>query len=210
MAIQLKMLKENSKNSFENISWKVSFKSHMVTVNPLNLGFLGPGIFREISKHNYVIIYTMILYYSIFLGQKLTNQQKDALAKLDPNAPWQERILVSHRRLIGILIPFCFFQICWWCLAFKHDLFSLFPERYILSITMILGATVAGNIFLYLSKKNFFNVVFYFYLGMTSEGGGAVAFPVMTLALNIPPPVARDFSLMIQSCGEEIFKNFDN
>ena len=45
---------------------------------------------------------------------------------------------------------------------------------------------------------------------MTSEGGGAVAFPVMTLALNIPPPVARDFSLMIQSCGEEIFKNIEN
>ena len=37
---------------------------------------------------------------------------------------------------------------------------------------------------------------------MTSEGGGAVAFPVMTLALEIPPAVARDFSLMIQSCGE--------
>ena len=40
------------------------------------------------------------------------------------------------------------------------------------------------------------------FIGMTSEGGGAVAFPVMTLALNITPAVARDFSLMIQSCGE--------
>ena len=28
-----------------------------------------------------------------------------------------------------------------------------------------------------------------------------MAFPVMTLALDIPPSVARDFSLMIQSCG---------
>ena len=36
---------------------------------------------------------------------------------------------------------------------------------------------------------------------MTSEGGGAVAFPVMTLAFGIKPAVARDFSLMIQSCG---------
>ena len=40
------------------------------------------------------------------------------------------------------------------------------------------------------------------FIGMTSEGGGAVAFPVMTLALNITPAVARDFSLMIQSCGK--------
>jgi hypothetical protein len=37
---------------------------------------------------------------------------------------------------------------------------------------------------------------------MTTEGGGAVAFPVMTLALNVEPTVARDFSLMIQSCGD--------
>ena len=36
---------------------------------------------------------------------------------------------------------------------------------------------------------------------MTSEGGGAVAFPVMTLAFGITPAIARDFSLMIQSCG---------
>lgn len=36
---------------------------------------------------------------------------------------------------------------------------------------------------------------------MTSEGGGAVAFPVMTLAFGIAPAIARDFSLMIQSCG---------
>ena len=36
---------------------------------------------------------------------------------------------------------------------------------------------------------------------MTSEGGGSVAFPVMTLAFGIAPAVARDFSLMIQSCG---------
>lgn len=36
---------------------------------------------------------------------------------------------------------------------------------------------------------------------MTSEGGGAVAYPVMTLVLKIPSTVARDFSLMIQTCG---------
>ena len=36
---------------------------------------------------------------------------------------------------------------------------------------------------------------------MTSEGGGAVAFPVMTLVFSIKPAIARDFSLMIQSAG---------
>ena len=68
-----------------------------------------------------------------------------------------------------------------WTLAFKHDYFSLFPDRYLLSITMIFGAMIGGA---------------------TSEGGGAVAFPVMTLALGIEPSVARDFSMMCQSCGK--------
>ena len=66
-------------------------------------------------------------------------------------------------------------------MAIKYNFFALFPDRYVLPLTMIVGATVGG---------------------MTSEGGGAVAFPVMTLALGIPPAIARDFSLMIQSCGK--------
>jgi hypothetical protein len=44
--------------------------------------------------------------------------------------------------------------------------------------------------------------------GATSEGGGAVAFPVMTLVLKLAPSVARDFSLMIQCCGENPFQPF--
>ena len=131
-------------------------------------------------------------------GQKLEEKQKQALEALPSDAPFTTRILVKHRRLIGklgkwfkchllsnkhisgILIPLVFFEILWWMQAFKHDYFSYFPDRYLLSITMIFGASIAG---------------------MTSEGGGAVAFPVMTLALGIKPAVARDFSLMIQSCG---------
>ena len=67
------------------------------------------------------------------------------MANIDENAKWTDKIMVKYRRLIGILIPFVFFQVCWWCLAIKHDFFSLFPERYILSLTMVLGATVAGK-----------------------------------------------------------------
>lgn len=40
-----------------------------------------------------------------------------------------------------------------------------------------------------------------FIAGASSEGGGAVAFPVMTLIYKIQPSVARDFSLMVQSFG---------
>ena len=37
---------------------------------------------------------------------------------------------------------------------------------------------------------------------MASEGAGVVAFPVMTLVLNIRSCVARDFSLMVHACGK--------
>ena len=50
--------------------------------------------------------------------------------------------------------------------------------------------------------------ILFVFLGMTSEGGGAVAFPVMTLALKVKPTVARDFSLMIQSCGDTLIIQF--
>ena len=53
-----------------------------------------------------------------------------------------------------------------------------------------------------LKKEDIYFLISKICIGMTSEGGGAVAFPVMTLALNISPGVARDFSLMIQSCGK--------
>ena len=79
-------------------------------------------------------------------GQKLNENQAKALAELDPDAPWSEKLMVNHRRTLGVLIPFCFYQLCWWCLAFKHDFFALFPQRWILSVTMIFGATVAGKL----------------------------------------------------------------
>ncbi len=47
-----------------------------------------------------------------------------------------------------------------------------------------------------------------FIAGATSEGGGAVAFPVMTLVFQIEPVVARDFSLLIQSAGMTFAASF--
>jgi uncharacterized membrane protein YfcA len=49
-----------------------------------------------------------------------------------------------------------------------------------ISVTMIFGSLVGGG---------------------TSEGGGAVAFPVLTKVLNIPAPHARLFTYAIQSIG---------
>ncbi|MEM6568326.1 MAG: sulfite exporter TauE/SafE family protein [Planctomycetota bacterium] len=62
----------------------------------------------------------------------------------------------------------------------RGDRFGLFAENWFMSVTMAFGSFIAGA---------------------TSEGGGAVAFPVMTLGFKIAPSVARDFSLLIQAVG---------
>ena len=110
--------------------------------------------------------------------------QHEAQQNIDPNAPWHERMLAKHRSLISMSIPYLFYNTIWWCLAIKHNFFAYFPNYYPMTITMIFGSAIGGA---------------------TSEGGGAVAFPVMTLALKIPPSIARDFSLMVQSCGKYFF-----
>lgn len=65
-----------------------------------------------------------------------------------------------------------------WALAVPRDL--PLHETWPLGVAMLLGSFIAGA---------------------TSEGGGAIAFPVMTLLFAIPPMVARDFGLMCQTVG---------
>ena len=57
---------------------------------------------------------------------------------------------------------------------------DLFLTNWFMSVTMVFGSFVAGS---------------------TPQGGGAIAFPAMTLIFDIPPSVARNFSLAIQSFG---------
>ncbi len=61
-----------------------------------------------------------------------------------------------------------------------HHTWGLYAKEGFMAVTMVFGSFIAGA---------------------TAEGGGAVAFPVMTLLFHIAPATARDFSLMIQSVG---------
>ena len=70
--------------------------------------------------------------------------------------------------------------ILWLTAVQRGDRWGLFADNWFMSATMAFGSFIAGA---------------------TSEGGGAVAFPVMTLFFGIEPSTARDFSLMIQAVG---------
>lgn len=91
-------------------------------------------------------------------------------------------------QILATLLPASVAWILWLVLMLEGDHWSLFLARaegggipnWYMSLTMMFGSFIAGA---------------------TSEGGGAVAFPVMTLFFKIPPGTARDFSLMIQTVG---------
>lgn len=68
----------------------------------------------------------------------------------------------------------------WLTAVFTSNLWQVVADNLFMAITMAAGSFIAGS---------------------TSEGGGAVAFPVMTLVFGIQPAVARDFAFMIQSVG---------
>jgi uncharacterized membrane protein YfcA len=102
--------------------------------------------------------------------------------------PWS-KFMIDHRKALAIGIPLVIVQVFWWLYMI---LFGNFEDvfcskigdhnepRYYIAIAMIFGSMVAGS---------------------TSEGGAAIAFPVLTLVMGVTPSVARDFSFMIQSVG---------
>ncbi|GAB4024416.1 sulfite exporter TauE/SafE family protein [Spirosoma koreense] len=57
---------------------------------------------------------------------------------------------------------------------------SFLTRRWTAALTMIFGSFIAGS---------------------SPEGSAAISYPVFTLLLKIPPPVARNFSFAIQSIG---------
>jgi uncharacterized membrane protein YfcA len=99
-----------------------------------------------------------------------------ALPSLLKKAVTDEYRITRHPILIGAGVVWSL----WLILMNTGDHWHLFKTDWFMSITMVFGSFIAGA---------------------TSEGGGAVAFPVMTLMFKIKPVIARDFSLMIQSVG---------
>ena len=69
----------------------------------------------------------------------------------------------------------------WWVpTAMSMGIGSLYEKYGLLSVTMVFGSFIAGS---------------------TPLGGGVVAFPVMSLALNVAPSVAREVAFLIQGLG---------
>ncbi|KAI6240564.1 hypothetical protein M3Y99_00451500 [Aphelenchoides fujianensis] len=113
-------------------------------------------------------------------GQELANSgEVDALVDGNTRKTTAEELFVQrNRKYIAFGVPLVIAQFLYWCTSIKHGFYLFFPTHWHMPVTMILGATVAG---------------------MTSEGGGAIAFPVMTFILHMSPKNGRDFSIVIQS-----------
>lgn len=70
--------------------------------------------------------------------------------------------------------------IVWLYLVITTTGFGVYLTHWLYSVMMIVGAAVAG---------------------FTPVGGGAVAYPVLSLYADLTPQIARDFSLAIQAVG---------
>lgn len=113
-------------------------------------------------------------------GQKLSSADAAKIDAAKEHDDWHKSFIARYRRPIGFLVPVVFVQFIFWSAFSSYGRWYIFQEKYVMSLTMVFGGLIAG---------------------MTSEGGGAVAFPVLTLALHATPAVARDVSLMVQACG---------
>mmetsp|Transcript_1641 Transcript_1641/g.6024 ORF Transcript_1641/g.6024 Transcript_1641/m.6024 type:complete len:384 (-) Transcript_1641:89-1240(-) len=111
--------------------------------------------------------------------QVLSAEAQQKLEEAEKLPPFR-RFVVKNRKLISLAIPAILFHAIWWPTMAIGDYWEQFDSKYFMSITMVFGSMFAG---------------------CTSEGGAAVAFPVMTLVFDISPKVARDFSFMIQAQG---------
>lgn len=85
-------------------------------------------------------------------------------------------------RSLRFYAPFAFIVCVVWIAVMIGDpsLFNTVVQHWPAALTMVAGSFIGGA---------------------SAEGGGAVAFPVFTLILNIPPDAARNFSFAIQSVG---------
>lgn len=84
-------------------------------------------------------------------------------------------------KALKLFIPIALFILMLWSIYMQiTSSWYLFLENWFMTVTMIFGSFIAGA---------------------SSEGGGAIAYPAMTLLFNIEPDVARNFSFAIQSIG---------
>ncbi|MGB5592583.1 MAG: sulfite exporter TauE/SafE family protein, partial [Crocosphaera sp.] len=90
---------------------------------------------------------------------------------------WQFSLTSKRTIIIAIALTT---WILWLTLLGTKDAFSHLLNHWQIALTMLFGSMIAGG---------------------TSMGGGAVAFPVFTKLLHIPPHDAKIFSLAIQIVG---------
>lgn len=119
-------------------------------------------------------------------GQTLTAEGKQESALAENKKTFVQR----HRRLLACFIPPICVNIAYWIYMAVADKFYIFTETspsstdgipyWYMSVVLVFGSVIAG---------------------CTSEGGAAIAYPMMVLVFGIPPKIARDYSYMHQTFG---------
>lgn len=90
-----------------------------------------------------------------------------------------ERARARRARLahVGACLPI---YVAWTIWVWRNDLLGRLMDYWPITVAMVGGSFIGGA---------------------TCEGGGAIAFPVLTLGFGVTPAVARNFAFVIQSVG---------
>jgi len=89
--------------------------------------------------------------------------------------------MYNLKKQLFFFAPLALLALFGWALYMQFSAsWDLFGDNWFMTAVMIFGSFIAGA---------------------SSEGGGAIAYPAMTLLFNIEPDVARNFSFAIQSVG---------
>lgn len=114
-------------------------------------------------------------------GQLLSEDSQRERPPPPEDSLWVYKKFIYERpRLAGVAIPAIIVHILWWSAVIPFNLLPLYKDNYYAALIMIGGSALAGG---------------------TSEGGAAIAYPILTLCFNIPSVIARDFGMMIQTFG---------
>ena len=81
-------------------------------------------------------------------GQNLTKDhaQKLEQGKNTDDLPLHKRFILRHRRIIGLIGPALLVHFFWWGIMIEHNLWHLFSDKYFMTITMVFGSLVAGEL----------------------------------------------------------------
>ncbi len=85
-------------------------------------------------------------------GQLLNSSQAEAIENLPDDSPWHVKLFIKKTRVIAVLVPVLVYQLLWWALAIRGNLWHLFQTKWPMCVVMTFGSIIAGTLITFCVK----------------------------------------------------------